>query len=804
MDRAVCIHAHIYQPPRENPWLGDVEVQRSALPYHDWNERVTAECYRPNTTARILDSDGMIAEIVNTYGRISFTAAPTLLAWIERHRPEVYRSILDADREGQDRFSGHGTAIAQAYNHLIMPLANSMDKRTQVRWGIADFESRFGRRPEGMWLPETAVDVESLDLMAEAGIKFTILAPHQAAKVRAIGAKTWKTLSDGSVDTTVPYLCRLPSGRNIVLFFYDASVAHEVAFGNLLEDGQRFAARMLGAFKKGQRRDRLAHIATDGETYGHHRKFGEMALAYALRAIETGSDARLTVYGEYLEDHPPGHEAAIVESSSWSCVHGVERWRRDDGCRIGAEPEWTQGWREPLRRAVEQVRDALAPRFEEAMAEYVGDPWLVRDGYIDLVLDRSKENAARFLERHASRGLDPQEQRRFLMLLEMQRQSMMMQTSCGWFFDEISEPGSVQVMRHAARAMELAKAVLGIDLEETFVDILRSAPSNLERYESGADVYRNEVRPAAMDLQRIGAQIALYRLFGLTSLAESSGTCTADGTFTERADAGGWRGHAGRVRITSRVTQKTAEIDAVALIAGVDRIAVGVRDAAGEEAFRDAWHEAESAARNSGDPAGAVRRSFPRVLGAEDLNDEEVMSIAVAAGAEAVPRLVSSICDLSGDAAPIARHYKDLQMGIPRIFALLEEHAYNTRLLALLEQDPFDPDGFTRLAGEMQSANLQPDLVALSQAASRLINRLMKAAAANQDDPAPLSRVADVIGSGKVLLLPLSLWESQNICIGLRSRYGEMRARADSGDADAEVWIDAFRRAARCLQVRVA
>ena len=187
MEHYVCIHGHFYQPPRENPWLEEVELQDSAYPYHDWNERITEECYRPNMASRILGPDRKIIDIVNNYSKISFDFGPTLLSWLERHAPDVYQGVIDADKKSQERFSGHGAAIAQAYNHIIMPLANSRDKRTQIAWGIYDFEHRFGRKPEGMWLPETAVDLETLDILAEYGIKFTILSPHQAKRVRSIG-----------------------------------------------------------------------------------------------------------------------------------------------------------------------------------------------------------------------------------------------------------------------------------------------------------------------------------------------------------------------------------------------------------------------------------------------------------------------------------------------------------------------------------------------------------------------------------------------------------------------------------------
>ena len=443
MDRAVCIHGHFYQPPRENPWIGEVEVQRSAAPYHDWNERVTAECYEPNTAARLLDPDGLIAEVMNTYSRISFTAAPTLLAWLEQHRPSVYTAIVEADRESRKCYAGHGSAIACCYNHIIMPLATREEKRVQVIWGVRDFRARFGREPEGIWLPETAVDLESLDLAAEAGIRFTILAPHQAAKVRRIGTEAWTDVSGGRVETRMPYLCRLPSGRSIAVFFYDGGIAHDIAFGDLLNDGRRFAGRLLDAFSSGRDRPELVHIATDAETYGHHKKFGDMALACCLRTIERSRDTSLTVYGEYLAAHPPTHEVIVRERTSWSCVHGVERWQQACGCHSGTHPGWSQAWREPLREAVVRVRDAIAPRAAEVLATLVRDPAAAREDAVGLVLARwSDEAVTAFFSRHALRDLSPGERRRALGLLEMERQVMLMQTSCGWFFDDIRSRGA--------------------------------------------------------------------------------------------------------------------------------------------------------------------------------------------------------------------------------------------------------------------------------------------------------------------------------------------------------------------------
>ncbi|PKL60331.1 MAG: glycoside hydrolase, partial [Methanomicrobiales archaeon HGW-Methanomicrobiales-4] len=413
MNRYICIHGHFYQPPRENPWLEEIEIEDSAYPFHDWNERITAECYAPNASSRILGSGKEIIDIVNNYSRISFNFGPTLLSWIERHKPELYAQILQADRESQKRFSGHGSAIAQVYNHIIMPLAPTRDKQTEVIWGIQDFIFRFNRRPEGMWLAETAVDIETLDILAEQGILFTILDPEQAKKIKTSRDTVWTEIQQGKFDISKPYLCRLPTGRSIAIFFYDHGIASELAFGTLLSNGENFADRMMSTFSGQSDTPRILSIATDGETYGHHHRFGDMALAYALHTIESKQRAEITIFGEYLEKHPPTDEVEIHENSSWSCIHGVERWRSNCGCRtyhacLISDPQacvsltsdttsynsrlWNQKWRTPLREAMNHLNSRLSELYEKEAADLFSDAWVARNEYIDIILDRSEKS----------------------------------------------------------------------------------------------------------------------------------------------------------------------------------------------------------------------------------------------------------------------------------------------------------------------------------------------------------------------------------------------------------------------------
>ena len=405
MNRFICIHGHFYQPPRENPWLEYVELQDSAYPYHDWNERITAECYAPNATARILDGEGYILQLVNNYSKMSFNFGPTLLAWIEKNAPDVYAAILEADRLSREMFEGHGSAMAQAYNHMIMPLATTRDKETQIIWGLTDFQRRFHRDPEGMWLPETAVDLETLDIMARHGIKFTVLAPRQARRVRPLNKNSWQDVTEGRIDPTRAYRCVLPSGSDIALLFYDGNISRAVAFEGLLDSGEALARRLLASFSGERLRAQLVHIATDGESYGHHHRKGDMALAYAIHYIESNKLAKITNYACYLQHHPPTHEVEIYENSSWSCVHGIGRWSTACGCNSGGYPHWNQAWRQPLREAFDWLRDTLEPAYEAAGSPLLADPWRARNDYIDLILDRSTENVDRFLASHTVRDL---------------------------------------------------------------------------------------------------------------------------------------------------------------------------------------------------------------------------------------------------------------------------------------------------------------------------------------------------------------------------------------------------------------
>jgi len=506
----ICIHGHFYQPPRENAWLEVIEIQDSAHPYHDWNERISAECYSPNTASRILDKvGGAIKNITNNYARISFNFGPTLLSWMEAYDAETYAAILQADKESLEHFHGHGSALAQVFNHMILPLANRRDRETQVIWGIRDFEHRFQRKPEGMWLAETAVDTESLEILAEQGILFTILAPRQAKATRKVGESVWMEVNDQTVDTRKAYRINLPSGKQITVFFYDGNISQGVAFNGLLFDGKRFAERLMDGFDKSDPGPQLVNIATDGETYGHHHKSGDMALAFCLDYIEKDKDIVLTNYGSFLEKFPPEHEAQIVENSSWSCVHGIERWRSNCGCNSG-KVGFTQSWRGPLRESLDWLRDTLTEIFDKEGSKYFQDPWGARNEYIHVIVHRNDETIDQFMATNGLPGIDVN---KALRLMELQRHTMLMYTSCGWFFDEISGIETVQIMQYACRAIQLSKQLTDRVLEGEFLKRLENAPSNLPAYKTGAGVYKKLVLPSKTNLSRVGMHYAVSSIF---------------------------------------------------------------------------------------------------------------------------------------------------------------------------------------------------------------------------------------------------------------------------------------------------
>ena len=512
----LTIHGHFYQPPRENPWLESIELQDSALPCHDWNERVNNECYNPNSASKIVDNRNRILDIVNNYERMSFNFGPTLLSWMEEHAPHAYDRIIKADIKSVLEHDGHGNAIAQVYNHMIMPLANEHDKITQVKWGIRDFVYRFGRQPEGMWLAETAVDDDTLRVLVENGIKFTVLSPYQAQRIKRIPDSNWQDVSWGNIDPARSYRYYIKSapGKYIDLFFYDGAISKSVAFDELLKDGNKFIKRLKEGISPSRDFNQLVNIATDGESYGHHTKFGDMALAYVLKIRAEDEGFTLTNYGEFLDKFRSDWEVDIKQASSWSCFHGVGRWKEDCGCSTGGHPGWNQKWRKPLREALDYLRDELSIIFEKEGQKYFKeDPWTVRNRYIDVILDRTERAIKHFQDENFLPELSDEEKVNGMELLEIQRQAMLMYTSCGWFFSEISGIETTQIMKYAARAMQLAENFTTKDLESKFLDILSNAQSNFKEYGNGKDIYERFVKPSVVTVKQIASLWAISSLY---------------------------------------------------------------------------------------------------------------------------------------------------------------------------------------------------------------------------------------------------------------------------------------------------
>ncbi len=805
MNRFVCIHGHFYQPPRENPWLEEVELQDSASPYHDWNERITAECYAPNTASRILDSERRIIDIVNNYSKISFNFGPTLLSWMERGKPDEYQAIIEADQLCREEFSGHGSAIAQVYNHMIMPLANSRDKRTQVVWGIRDFEYRFERKPEGMWLAETAVDLETLDILAEHGITFTILAPHQARRVRKMGEEMWREVGDGKVDPKRPYQCQLPSGRTIAIFFYDSPISHDIAFGDLLRSGENFASRLLSAFASHEG-PQLVNVATDGESYGHHHRFGDMALAYALHHIESANLAEITNYATYLDNRPPTYEVEILENTSWSCTHGVERWKSDCGCTTGMHPDWNQRWRAPLREAMNWLRDSLAAIYEREAASYIHHPWQARDDYIAVILDRCPETVETFLSQHLTRQLSKEEKVKLLKLLEMQRDAMLMFTSCGWFFDDIAGIEPVQVMQYASRALQLANEVSGEDLESNYLQILERAPSNVPEFANGTQVWEALVKPATIDLLRAGAHYAVSSLFEEYPETIKVACYTTSSEIYELSEAGIQRLAIGKARVDSDITGEETTIGFAVLHLGDHNLVGGVREYMGDDPFSLMRQEIQDAFRKSDVPE--VIRLMDKHFETHNyslwhLFRDEQRKVLDQILNSTLKEVAASFRQIYERHYPVMQVMKEMRIPLPKVFATATELIIASDIRQELKKEELDFEQIQKLVEETKRWSVELDTRSLGFVASQKINSVMEELLMAPEDLSLLEAIEGIFDVLSVLSLELDLWKSQNIYFSIaKERYDEMEQKASAGDQTAERWLEHFNSLGDYLHVK--
>jgi len=808
MNRYICIHGHFYQPPRENPWLEEIEMQDGAYPYHDWNERITFECYAPNTASRILDAQKHIVDIVNNYANISFNFGPTLLSWMKDHSPETYQAILKADEISQTKFSGHGSALAQVYNHMIMPLANIRDKRTQIGWGIKDFEFRFKRKPEGMWLAETAVDLESLDLMAEAGVKFTILAPRQAKRIRKLDeGMRWKDVSDGKVDTTAAYLCKLPSGRTISIFFYDGPASQAVAFEGLLNSGEMFARRLISLFDKSHSAAQLVNIATDGETYGHHHRYGDMALTYCLYQITKKEKEKISIYGEFLEKFPPLSEVEIVENSSWSCAHGVERWNADCGCCIGTNPKWNQKWRKPLREALDWLRDRAVSVYEDRMSRLARDPWAARDHYIDVVLDRSEASVGPFFAAHINGDISAQDRMTVMKLLEMQRHALLMYTSCGWFFDEISGIETVQILQYAARVIQLVKEVGGDCLEKEFIIRLEEAPSNLAHYGTGAEVYRQLVKPAVTDLLRVGVHYAVSSLFEHYKEKTTIFSFTAVNQVNDLMERGKKRLLIGRAEIRSNVTFETIVISYAVLHLGDHNLTIGVREYEDEKDFARMHKDLRETFKRSDVPCTIrlIQDHFENTsFSLWHLFKDQQSKILYKVLASTLEEVESSLRKINEYHYPIIQVVKRLRIPLPKVLANTVLVMLNKDLLESVSQDVPNFKRIKELVSEVLEWSLEIDKVTLEYIVIQKINGLMNKIAEDHQDAAVIRMADSIFEALEPLELNLDLWKAQNLYFSIgKKRFKEMDALARQDDGPAREWVTAFNSLGDYLKVTI-
>lgn len=800
----ICVHGHFYQPPRDNPWIDEIEPQPTAAPYRDWNERITAECYRPNSAARVLDGRGQISGLIDNYQRMSWNFGPTLMEYLRRHARDVHDAIVAADRASRERFSGHGSAMAQAHSHLILPLCSPRDRRTQIRWGAADFEHRFGRKPEGMWLPECAVDVPTLEALVDEGIGFTVLAPRQAKAVRPPGGGPWR---EQAVDTRRGYRCPLPSGRSIDLYFYDGALAQAVAFEHLLRDGRDLARRLasLAPFEGGE--PSLSHIATDGESYGHHHRFGDMALAAALTAIESDPRFRLTNYAEMRALHPPTWEVQIVEPSSWSCYHGVARWTDDCGCNTGAHGVH-QRWRRPLREALDWLRDRVHATIERLGAAVFEDPWQARDEYISVLLGEGSDEArAAFFARSLRPSLrgDREAQRRALALMELGRAAMLMYTSCGWFFDDISGLETVQILRYAARAVELQQRLTGEDLEADLRDRLGRAAGNYPdraQLADGGAVWRHQVANHRIDLPRVARHVAVASVVTEESGAAPYGTCC---------------------EILSR---RELRAEQVQLVSGAIRLRSRWLDDGFEIGFA-CLRRGSSVVGRFGAPTTLVAlvRELGRWL---DRPDAALSMMASHSGAELdlgcllpiatrwveevfaspIDELERTVYELYERNLALAQWLVQHHVAPPDALAGVLRLALRRRLVSAVRSDPLDVAAAETCLDQAHQLGVGLDTPAIAHAASEGLTLAVEKAcaqAASTEDEAllvaaeALDRAARVAETISRMHSPIDLWRAQNLVFNLlRGPLGAAVGKGAGAQAEAST---ALRRLAVAIGV---
>lgn len=747
--KAISIHAHFYQPPREDPWLDAVLQDPTAAPAHDWNARVADECYTPNRAARLVDGRNRIITIVDNYRRLNFNVGPTLHAWFERHRPDLARHVVLADRH----FRG---AIAQAYNHMIMPLAMDRDKLTQVRWGLTDFQHRYGRKPEGMWLPETAVDIPTLEALAACGVTYTILAPHQCAAVRTPGGKTTVTPGGHGLDVTRPYRVRLPSGKSIITVFYHGELAQGIAFGGLLESGDRLATALLDALPS-DNENRLLVVATDGETFGHHHRFGEMALARAFQVVETSGRAQVLPIAEYLRKYPPQWEATIAPNTSWSCAHGIERWRSNCGCHTGGRPGWHQKWRAPLKQALDALRDRLDGLYEQDLTAFTDTPWTLRDESIALLLDQHPQSTPETFLKARLGNLDEKDARRIRTHLEAQRMRLFMYTSCGWFFNDISGIETAQILAYATRAAELGGRLADRNFLAPFLKALEKAPGNTTKLLTGRAVAEHNVLPHRRDLERIAAEAALLgttKSYFAFSVSRTDSTCRGGEMSLTLS----------RLEVKDKRTGDAWQGSAAVLSGGglddACRLAPG--NGLPEETLKKLFFEGDLL-----ELTDKLEQIFPKgPWGLPSLPTDQACRLAAERTQAAEKRYREQVESIADDSRRLLVRLNQMGVEPPAYLKAASELAFKLRLEALLSDtpalallDPASPLG--ALLEEAHGVGLKPELSSLAPRLALELRNLVRRARLEYR-PNLYEEALRALVRSRELSIDLDAWKTQN------------------------------------------
>lgn len=806
MEKYVCIHGHFYQPPRENAWLEEIEIQESAKPYHDWNERISAECYGPNSAARILNQEKRITHIINNYAEISFNFGPTLLSWMEKNDNETYQQILEADIVSRAKYNGHGNALAQVYNHIIMPLANSRDKETQIIWGIEDFTNRFKRKPEGMWLAETAVDTETLELLAKQEIVFTILAPRQAKAVKIPANPLWLDIHDESeLDTTQPYLCKLPSGRSIAIFFYNGPVSRELAFNGLLNSGEVFVDKLKKQFTNANNEVQLVHVATDGETYGHHHKFGEMALASCLQIIKDEPGMKLINYAMFLSLHPPTLEVKIRENSSWSCVHGVERWRSNCGCSDGANSNFQQLWREPLRNALNWLRDEAEIIFVNEIKSLGFEPWGLRNAYISYILNRTDIQLENLIAGYSALPVGFADKLKVVRLLEMQRHVMLMFTSCGWFFDEVSRIETKQILQYADRVIQIAEGETKVKLYDTFLSLLETAPSNIEKIGNAAQFYKNEIRPKRLDLNSVGMHWAASSLFEEYPEKMQLFNYQTRVDFFERFEAGNLRLTFGRLKISSHATFYEKPFVFAALYIGQQHIMGYYADAMETEVFEEMYLKARDAFRTAqvSEVINVMQSTFgeSRFSFKDLFKDEQskVLNTIIQQDIANAQIAYKNIYDRTYNLANVLRQNK---LPVPDILTKNMEVVINNEIIKFFESANSNPARLEKLSEEVTRWKIKLDAESINKKASSWLLDKVTFLERNVDDFTTLDELSKILIRLNDIGIKAEIYEVQNKFFRIGENYiNNSKFKSLLKDKHAK-WMHKFKSVAEQLNIR--